>query len=482
MIVCTLKRKSERTKRHNNMTEAFERAIRTRIKAIARTPEETRQALAQHLTPPEVAALATDLFSDTNEDIACLDLGGGTGILSVALMERYGDQVRRMDTIEIDHTLAKVYDEEIRAWVPGTTVVGDVLAYGTIDGTRYDRIILNPPYKKMAADDPRQLTLPVHSANLYSAFIMRGIQQLADGGELVAIVPRSWTNGDYFAPFRRYALGACSLDALHVYGSRDEVFSDTNVLQETMIVRFSKRPQASSIRVSESVVKRAKPIVREYASRDLIVGDGLVVRIAPEEATSLVETVESVGLCPSTGKVVDFRSRGYITQEKPADRLSVPLIYVGNFPGGELRHPLSFGKGQWFCLDDDWATKQVCAPGSYVLVKRFSAKEERRRVVAYPLVVDAPVALENHSSFLHQGRPRKVVPLRSADLAYGLTLWLNSTFIDDWFRGVSGSTQVNAGDIRKMPCPSLDDLERIGKGWTVGMTQEQTDKACEVLL
>ncbi|MBR3158342.1 MAG: Eco57I restriction-modification methylase domain-containing protein [Atopobiaceae bacterium] len=464
------------------MTEAFEQAIRTRIKAISDTPEARRQALAQHLTPPEVAELAASLFSDADRALDCLDLGGGTGILSVALLERYGEQVERIDTVELDPTLARVYDEELRERVGGKTILGDALIAGVNGGTRYDRIILNPPYKKMASNDPRQSCLPAHSANLYSAFIMRGVEQLRDGGELVAIVPRSWTNGDYFTPFRRFVLSQCSLDMLHIYGSRDEVFSDTNVLQETMIVRFSKRRQVGKIRVSESVVKGATLVVREYEARDLIVGDKLVVRISPEESTSLGETVESVGLCPSTGKVVDFRSRGYITQEKPKERPSVPLIYVGNFPKGQLQHPLSFGKGQWFCLDDEWATKQVCDPGAYVLVKRFSAKEERRRVVAYPLVVDAPVALENHSSFLHQGRPRRVVPLRSADLAYGLSLWLNSTFIDEWFRGVSGSTQVNAGDIKKMPCPSLDDLESLGQKWSVGMDQKVIDEVCGVLI
>lgn len=464
------------------MTDAFERAIQTRIKAIAGTPAETRQTLAQHLTPPEVATLAASMFSDTNQELTCLDLGGGTGILSVALIEQYGDKIGRMDTVEIDPILARIYDKEIRGIVSGKTIIGDALTTDAGDNTLYHRVILNPPYKKMASDDPRQMTLPARSANLYSAFIMRGIQQLADDGELVAIVPRSWMNGNYFTPFRRYALTQCSLDALFVYGSRGEVFSDTNVLQETMLVHLSKRPQASTIRVSESVVKGEVPTVKKYAATDLILGESKIVRIEPERLSTLSETVESLGLCPSTGKVVDFRSRSYITSKKPSGRPSVPLVYVGNFPHGTLEHPLSFGKGQWFCLDDDWATKQVCQPGAYVLVRRFSAKEEIRRVVAYPLVVDEPVALENHSSFLHQGKPRKVIPLRSAELARGLSLWLNTTFIDKWFRGVSGSTQVNAGDIKKMPCPTLDELEALGESWAAGMTQDEIDETCEVLV
>ena len=71
--------------------------------------------------------------------------------------------------------------------------------------------------------------------------------------------------------------------------------------------------------------------------------------------------------------------------------------------------------------------------------------------------------------------------LTCMELAQGLALWLNSTFIDKWFRDVSGSTQVNAGDIKAMPCPSLSDLERIGVYWRADLTQEMIDAICEEL-
>lgn len=131
-----------------SMTEAFERAIQTRIRAIAGTPEATRQALAQHLTPPEVASLAVSLFSDADHRLKCLDLGGGTGILSVALLERYGERIGQLDTIELDPTLARIYDDEVRDRVPGITTIGDALAKGVGDGPLYDRIILNPPTRR----------------------------------------------------------------------------------------------------------------------------------------------------------------------------------------------------------------------------------------------------------------------------------------------------------------------------------------------
>ncbi len=466
------------------MMEALQQAAITRTKAICSTSMERRQSFAQHLTPPETANLAVSLFSELCPGqlfVRCLDLGAGTGMLSIALYERYDGHIEQLDAVELDPVLATVYDAEMTSvGVPHELVLGDVLT--ETPENRYDRVILNPPYKKMAANDSRQNILPCHSANLYSAFIAVGLSRLAENGELVAIIPRSWMNGEYFAAFRHYALGGFSLDAMHVYGSRTEVFADTGVLQETMLVRFSKRQQAKDIIVTHSVGKGDAVKESKFAACDLIDPSTFVVRVAPEDDRRLAETVMSAGLCPSTGKVVDFRNRERIYSEKPKDSDVFPLIYAGNFANGKLEHPLSFGKPQWYRADNDASVRQLTEAGFYVVVKRFSAKEERRRVVAYPLAIDEPVGIENHLNFIHAGKPRRVVPLRSRLLAQGLALWLNTTFIDLWFRGVSGSTQVNAADIKGMPCPCLETLESMGGKWCPNMAQEEIDAICEVLL
>ena len=100
--------------------------------------------------------------------------------------------------------------------------------------------------------------------------------------------------------------------------------------------------------------------------------------------------------------------------------------------------------------------------GFYVLTKRFSSKEERRRIVA--AVYDpgraafARVGFENHLNYFH--RRGKGMP---ATLAKGLALYLNSSLFDRQFRLFSGHTQVNATDLRKMTYPSKSQLERLGR-------------------
>ncbi|WP_172135122.1 Eco57I restriction-modification methylase domain-containing protein [Adlercreutzia sp. ZJ473] len=468
------------------MASVLQQAAQTRTHVIQATSDEKRNALAQHLTPAETAKLAVSMFSELGSDqafIRCLDLGAGTGMLSIALYDRYDGRIEQLDAVEADPVLATIFEAEMASvGVPHELTQGDALI-ATPDAA-YDRVILNPPYKKMAANDPRQDALPCKSANLYAAFIAVGLSRLADNGELVAIVPRSWTNGGYFEPFRRYALSSYSLDAIHVYGSRTEVFSDTKVLQETMLVKFSKRKQVEEIEVSQSMGKSDGVTRTRYSSQDLIDPFGLVVRITPQDGSKLEETVCSLGLCPSTGKVVDFRNRERIFEEKPEGNDVYPMIYAGNFPKGVLEHPLRMGKPQWYKAEagNVKALKQLIKPGPYVVVKRFSAKEEKRRVVARPLVLCTEAAIENHLNFIHAGTPRGVVPLRSVELAQGISLWLNSTYLDRWFRGVSGSTQVNARDIKAMPCPQLNDLERIGPRWRIGMEQGEIDEICKTFI
>lgn len=447
-----------------------------REKTIKETAEEHRQQLGQHLTPKETAILAASMFDSTDHELECLDIGAGTGMLSIALIERYGELIGNIDCVEADPELAVICDGELKG-VHHHVIVGDAIT--DTPNKLYDRVILNPPYKKMAADDSRQKLLPVRSPNLYTAFLITALSHLKDGGECVAIVPRSWMNGEYFTLFRKWTLTNYSLDAIHIYDSRTEVFHDTNVLQETMLARFSKREQVKNIKTSTSKDKSGDIVTHVYDARELIIGDDFDVRIAP--ATNTYTTLKDRGFCPSTGKVVDFRSDGHIFKDYQ-DALShykksdiYPLIYAGNFRSCSFVHPADICKYQWFGADDEKHKKQLTQSGSYVLVKRFTAKEEKKRVCAYPLTLDTPAAIENHLNFIHAGTPRKVIPLESDVLSKGLAIWLNTTYIDNWFRDVSGSTQVNAKDIKAMPCPSVETLIEFGRHWHDNMTQEEFD-------
>jgi adenine-specific DNA-methyltransferase len=99
--------------------------------------------------------------------------------------------------------------------------------------------------------------------------------------------------------------------------------------------------------------------------------------------------------------------------------------------------------------------------GGYVLVKRFSSMEEKRRVVACfydPARIDAEeVGFENHLNYYHQNGAGL-----DMSIAKGLSAFLNSSVVDQHFRRFSGHTQVNATDLRTLPYPDKATLLRIG--------------------
>ncbi|MFA6563161.1 MAG: hypothetical protein WCV00_14720 [Verrucomicrobiia bacterium] len=171
--------------------------------------------------------------------------------------------------------------------------------------------------------------------------------------------------------------------------------------------------------------------------------------------TSLTE----LGLEVSTGRVVDFRARQFLVSQ-PATG-TVPLIYPCHFNGGYVKWPKTPSRKPNAILVTE-ATEELLVPSTvYVLAKRFTAKEERRRVVACiydPARIHVTrVGFENHLNYFHahgSGLP--------IDLARGLAAFLNSTVLDVYFRQFNGHTQVNATDLRNLRYPSRSQLESLG--------------------
>lgn len=108
---------------------------------------------------------------------------------------------------------------------------------------QYDMVIGNPPYMKIGKDAPEAKAMPdvcYGAPNLYFLFAAMGLFNLISNGELVYIIPRSWTSGAYFKKFRQKFLSDGVLEHIHLFVSRDKVFENESVLQETIIIKVRK--------------------------------------------------------------------------------------------------------------------------------------------------------------------------------------------------------------------------------------------------
>jgi adenine-specific DNA-methyltransferase len=338
----------------------------------------------------------------------------------------------------------------------------------------FDAVIMNPPYFKVAKNSPytRVMRDVVHGQpNIYAFFLACSAQLLRPGGSLVAITPRSFCNGLYFRGFRRWFLGRMSLDRIHLFESRSDTFRD--VLQESVITachRLGRPSPKVVVSTSRGPLFNADSPDRavEYATVvDDTCGDCVVRIPASDTDLQVLEAIESlgqrfqdVGLRISTGPVVTFRARDYLLPA-PNGLKTAPLFNPANVKPFKTVWPLPHKKQA--------AGFQVCPESmplllparNYVLLRRFTAKEERRRLVASPLLASQMkwplVALENHLNYVcHSAREL------SEEETLGLTAIFNSALLDRYFRLLSGNTQVNATEIRTMKFPEMAVVGRIG--------------------
>jgi adenine-specific DNA-methyltransferase len=159
---------------------------------------------------------------------------------------------------------------------------------------------------------------------------------------------------------------------------------------------------------------------------------------------------------------------------------AVPLLYPGHFSGRYIEWPKLGAKKPNAILWNSETQKWLYPNGHYVVTRRFSSKEERRRIVAsvvYPEVFNSPLlGFENHLNVYHYRK--RGIP---EDLAQGLAVYLNSTLVDEQFRRFSGHTQVNATDLRLLKYPSREALIRLGI-WSTNqgeLTQQKIDDQIE---
>jgi adenine-specific DNA-methyltransferase len=452
------------------------------------------------------------MFRGGWSDVRLLDAGAGAGALTDAFVRRMCVEAMKPENIsvvayECDESVAGALAERLDACRGLCDAAGisftaslrreDFIAAAvemtrgdlfTANSQGFNAAILNPPYRKIRSESRERALLRsvgIEASNLYAGFVALAARLLEDGGEMVAITPRSFCNGPYFKPFRAELLSTMTLKRLHVFESRTAAFRGDGVLQENVIVHAVKgHERAETIEISSSSGESESPIVvREVQYSEVVkpgdtesfihLGLSEADRTARELMGRLHASLDDLGIQVSTGRVVDFRAAENLRRE-PGEA-TAPLIYACHFDHGVVTWPAENSRKPNAIVVNELTVDLLLPAGVYVLTKRFTSKEERRRVVACmfdPTRVQAPfVGFENHLNYFHHSGEGL-----SENLARGLVAFLNSTTVDLFFRQFSGHTQVNATDLRFLRYPERVTLEELGRRITdLGMEQDELD-------
>ncbi len=457
-----------------------------RREANTKLDPNKKSELGQFMTPFRIAEFMAGLFDGPAKKAVLLDAGAGVGSLAIAavhVLKNVSVEAWEIDSIMRQYLESNMEKLGAAHEIHGKDFIHEAVMNLTLNqGSRFTHAILNPPYKKIRTDSPYRRLLRkvgIETVNLYTAFLALAILLMKQGGQIVAIVPRSFCNGPYYKPFRAFLLSKCSIKHIHVFESRNKAFKDDEVLQENIILKLVRGGTQNSVTLSCShdaqlsdyserrtgFSQIVKPVDKELFIH--IPGEG----VEQGAGNLFSHTLVQLGLQVSTGPVVDFRVKEYWKDELKPN--SVPLLYPHHFTEDGFRFPCIHKKPNALARSKE-VDKWLMPKGFYVIVKRFSAKEERRRVVAYIIgpgdIPTSLVGFENHWNVFHANK-------RGIDetMAKGIACFLNSTVLDKHFRMFSGHTQVNATDLRNIKYPSLDQIRVLGAAYANNLPQEKID-------
>ncbi|HEX7377048.1 MAG TPA: Eco57I restriction-modification methylase domain-containing protein [Pirellulales bacterium] len=466
----------------------------------ATTLAQTKKERGHFGTAPAIADFMAGMFRPiARQQARVLDAGAGVGTLSAALCQRFLDQqsasrlyfelwendprlhARLSRTMESCRDALRNAGHEMDFVIRTDDFIlehGQPSLFHEASGGAFDLAIMNPPYFKVRKDsDIAQAMAHVvyGQPNIYVFFMAVAADLLSDGGQLVVITPRSYFNGPYFKRFRKWFFDRMTVRQIHVFESRDTAFREDQVLQENVILLAEKKARPQEVLLTSSRDRSFNSLERHALPYASVVegasGDHLI-RVATNALERKV--VEAVDALPcrfrdlpfriSTGPVVTFRATEFLCIERAQD--TAPLLWMHNVRPFAMRFRPKNGKPMHIRATDD-SMRLLLPAKRYVLLKRFTAKEERRRLVAG--IVEATdsyaplLGLENHLNYVY--RPDGEL---TRDEALGLAAFFNSALIDRYFRAISGNTQVNAAEIRAMPVPDVETIRKIGKDIAAG--------------
>lgn len=482
-----------------------------------------KKEAGQFFTPVPIARFMAGLAFTAKEHISILDPGCGTAILSCALIEHLIQTTSNIAEIkltvyELDANLLPLTQtvlNYLKHWAAEKGVMMSVTILNTDfilahtgflqeevqtiferPTESFDFIISNPPYFKLGKDDPRVLATKSWingQANIYSLFMAVSTQLLASDGELIFIVPRSFSSGDYFREFRQFFFRKIQTQHLHLFVSRRDAFGRDKVLQETLILKAAKTPKVDArqfvtLSTSHGLKDLSEPQQRIYKISELIDygTDGLILHLPTSEAEEQIiqlfkswkNRLQDHNIQISTGPVVSFRAWDFIRDVYQNGTVHLaPLYWLHNVTKMKLCWPVpKKDKGQYMEVSSESAS--LLLPNkNYVFLRRFSAKDDKSRLVAAPYFKEMHetefIGVENKLNYIH----RKNGALEREEIM-GLSALLNSKVFDRYFRTFNGNVNVSATELRQMPMPPLEIIKEIGAqiANTYALSQEHLDE------
>jgi adenine-specific DNA-methyltransferase len=342
----------------------------------------------------------------------------------------------------------------------------------------FDVVVGNPPYSKLGRH-----VLPTVLAgaglagigghtNIYSLFVIRGLDWLRPGGGLVFILPTSFVAGPYFSGLRQEVLKRAKVVSIDLHEQRENLF--VGAVQDVCLLVLQRRTSEPNTVQFEETYKlgfidsagRREPLGSALATSKgepwTLPVPGKVSRSSSaKESHSPALTLIDYGYRVRVGKVVPTRERSRLTARRVKG--SLPLLWASDvrpdgtfqFKGTQRKNALA-----WYVpptRNVAYATRAPC-----VLVQRTSNRDQQRRLNAAP-VSDAFLRKHGKRGFVAENHVI-VLQVTSDQPAVSpklLAAVLNAASTNERFSAVSGTFSISAKLLARLALPASAHLPHV---------------------
>jgi adenine-specific DNA-methyltransferase len=461
----------------------------------------------QFLTPSAIARFMGSMAKSDKSHISILDPGCGTAILSCAIIESLVGSNSNLksislDSYEIDNDIlpftTSVLDF-LKDWLNrknisfqhnlikedfilknASVLKSEKLLFNNPATKEYDFVISNPPYFKLNKEDNRAKaaeSITSGQPNIYALFMAVSSKMLSLNGQLIFITPRSYASGSYFKSFREFFFNNVAINQIHLFDSRKDTFNRDNVLQETLIIKATKGINSITdslveITSTKGINDLANPRLKTYPQNQILNLKSkekilhIPVNDEEEEIIDLFRSwngsLNKYNIQISTGPVVAFRATEYLREVYENGTVFLaPLIWLHNVYKMRIDWPIHKPNKAQYIQICSGSMSLLLPNKNYILLRRFSAKDDKSRLIASPYFAklqDAEfIGVENKVNYIY--RPKGELERNEV---IGLAAVLNSKLFDNYFRIFNGNVNVSATELREMPLPPLELIKQIG--------------------
>lgn len=467
-------------------------AVRNTGKLIRETVKTEGKRIGNRFTKKPTARLLASFpdYAD-RERVTLLDAGAGTGILTAAAVEamaKAGVKEIYADLYEIDPSYLPVLENNMRrvrrkchhdyaVRFRFRILAEDFLAAyaeGSEREERYDYVLLSPDDTMMDKTDPavaayrKSFSIPVLRSYY---FFDAALRALADGGELIAVMPTAFATADLPEKLRVRMLRECALLRIQLFSEKDKIKDTSGTtrdrLRTDMILHLKKGDAPAEVTIAGSydfgesisftAVLPLSFVVRGDEKRILLFQSQRELR-AVSVLEALPTTLAGEGLRMRTGLTLPSRYPELLA-DRPENG-AIPLLSPRGIANGHISFPIA--EKQQFIVPRIPSLAQKNK--NMLLLKRVPAKSDGRHLyAAVYLASQIPYATEistqNKLIYIDYEDGREM----DAPYLHGLYALFNSTTYECYCSILSKSAQVNAGEYKNLPLPDAMTVRAIGR-------------------